>query len=56
MSGEDDPPGTEPIGDLQGDWEEMARRLNVNATNLEEAEIPDAGEVRQELRTLGYVD
>ena len=56
MSGEDDLPGTTPIGDLQGDWEDLAQRLQVDATNLEEAEIPDAGEVRQELRTLGYVD
>ena len=34
----------------------LARRMNLDVTNLDEADIPASGEVREELRTLGYVE
>jgi arylsulfatase len=56
MSGEADPPGSKPVEELLAAWDDLARRMNLDVTNLDEADIPASGEVREELRTLGYVE
>lgn len=56
MSGEADPPGSRPVEDLLAAWDALAKRMDLDVTNLDEADIPAGGEVREELRTLGYVD
>ena len=43
-------------GDLLDGWQTLVERLDLPATGPDEVEIPDAGAVRRELRTLGYVD
>lgn len=42
--------------DLLDGWQALVERLDLPATGLDEADIPGAGAVRRELRTLGYVD
>jgi arylsulfatase A-like enzyme len=56
VSGENDAPGMKPTEELLAAWNELALRMNLDMDSLDEPDIPESGEVRKELRTLGYVD
>ncbi|MCZ6833189.1 MAG: sulfatase [Acidobacteria bacterium] len=43
-------------GDLLDGWQTLVERLDLPATGPDEADIPGAGAVRRELRSLGYVE
>ena len=56
VSSENDAPGMKPTEELLAAWNELALRMNLDMDSLDEPDIPESGEVRKELRTLGYVD